>query len=188
MPPSSPTDKAPIRPPHPLALRLIERLRPRLPGRVRVLDFAAGSGRNTAALADAGFDVVAIDDATAAAMPIAGLHGQFAGMVSTHGFLHGSAADVARRIDAVARHLSPEAPIAVTFGSPSDTRVRAATRIDESTYAPQSGEERGVAHAFFTESQLLALLAPAFDVESVEERGADGKAESVHWFVLARRR
>lgn len=187
MPPSSPPDE-PIRPPHPLAVQLIERLRPRLPGRVRVLDLATGSGRNASALQAAGFDVLAIDDAAAATTPVTGLHGEFAGLVSTHGFLHGSGLEVAERVDAVARHLAPDAVIALTFGSTNDPRYGGGTYIDDSTYAPDTGAERGILHAFFTEPQVEALLAPAFDIESIEEHGADGKAGKTHWFVLARRR
>lgn len=200
MPPSSPPDDAPIRPPHPLALRAIERLRDRLPGRVRVLDVAAGSGRNTAALEGAGFDVLAVDDETAMRVSaMRSLHGAFAGAVSTHGFLHGSAADVAERLDALAAHLEPDAVLAATFGSTRDARFGKGTAIDPSTYAPDEGDEAGVAHAFFTQSQLFALLEPEYEIEWIEERDVDeiaGKwahqtvplSGAVHWFVLARRR
>lgn len=200
MPLSPPQDDAPIRPPHPLALRAIARLRERLPGRIRVVDVAAGSGRNTAALTQAGFDVVALDDETA--MRTGGmrsLHGTFAGAVSTHGFLHGTAADVAERLDALAAHLEPDAIFAATFCSTADARFGKGTAIDPSTYAPSEGDERGVPHAFFTQSQLCALLEPEYEIESIEERAVDeiaGKwahreaplAGAVHWFVLARRR
>lgn len=200
MPLSSPQDHAPIRPPHPLALRAIERLRDRLPGRVRVLDVASGSGRNTAALDKAGFDVVSIDDEAAMRVSaMRSLHGTFAGAVSTHGFLHGTAAEVADRLDALAAHLEPDAVLAATFGSPNDARFGRGTEIDPSTYAPDDGDERGVAHAFFTQSQLSALLEPEYEIESMEERNVDEVAGdwahrdvplsgAVHWFVVARRR
>jgi hypothetical protein len=200
MPLSPPQDDAPIRPPHPLALRAIERLRERLPGRVRVLDVASGSGRNTAALTQAGFDVVAIDDE--AAMRISAmrsLHGVFAGAVSTHGFLHGTAAEIAERLDALAAHLEPDALLAATFGSTADARFGNGTALDPSTFVPDEGDERGVPHAYFTDSQLRALLEPQYAIESIEERAVDeiaGKwahreiplSGAVHWFVIARRR
>jgi hypothetical protein len=200
MPLSSPDDDAPIRPPHPLAVLAVERLRNRLPGLVRVLDLASGSGRNGAALAAAGFQVVSVDDESAARVSaIRSLHGSFGGAVSTHGLLHGSAADVAERLDALAAHLERDALLAATFGSATDARFGAGTRIDDSTFAPDDGDERGVAHAFFTESQLRALLEPQYEIESIEERSVDeiaGKwahrekslSGAVHWFVLARRR
>ena len=189
-----------MRPPHPLALRAIERLRDRLPGLVRVLDVAAGSGRNTAALQQAGFDVLAIDDDTAMkAGAMRSLHGSFAGAVSSHGFLHGTAAEVAERVDALAAHLEPDAVLAATFGSVNDARFGCGIEIDPSTFAPKAGDEAGVPHAFFTQSQLCALLEPQYEIESIEECGVDeiaGKwahpeaplTGAVHWFVLARRR
>lgn len=189
-----------MRPPHPLALRAIERLRDRLPGLVRVLDVASGSGRNTAALQRAGFDVLAIDDDTAMkAGAMRSLHGAFAGAVSSHGFLHGTAAEVAERLDALAAHLEPDAVLAATFGSVNDARFGRGSKIDPSTFAPNDGDEAGVAHAFFTKSQLCALLEPEYEIESIEERGADeiaGKwahrdaplTGAVHWFVLAVKR
>lgn len=200
MPLSSPQDDAPIRPPHPLALRAIERLRDRLPGRVRVLDVASGSGRNTAALERAGFDVVPVDDE--AAMRVGAmrcLHGAFAGAVSTHGFLHGTAGEIAQRLDALAAHLEPDAVFAATFGSTSDARFGRGTEVDPSTYAPDDGDERGVPHAFFTQSQIHALLEPEYEIEWIEERNVDEIAGTwahrdaplsgaIHWLVLARRR
>ena len=178
----------------------IERLRERLPGRVRVLDVAAGSGRNTAALERAGFDVLAVDDEAAMRVSaMRSLHGAFAGAVSTHGFLHGTAAEIAERLDALAAHLEPDAVFAATFGSTRDARFGKGTAIDLSTYACDEGDEAGVPHAFFTQSQLCALLEPEYEIESIEERDVDeiaGKwahqglrlAGAVHWFVLARRR
>jgi SAM-dependent methyltransferase len=200
MPLSSPQDEAPIRPPHPLALRAIERLRERLPGRVRVLDVASGTGRNSAALEQAGFDVVAVDDESAMRVSaMRSLHGAFAGAVSTHGFLHGTAAEIAERLDALAAHLEPDAVLAATFGSTADERFGKGIEIDPSTYAPGEGDERGIPHAFFSQSQLSALLEPEYEIEWSEERGVDeiaGKwahrqaplSGAVHWFVIARRR
>lgn len=189
-----------MRPPHPLALRAIERLRDRLPGLVRVLDVAAGSGRNTVALQQAGFDVLAVDDETAMKPgAMRSLHGSFAGAVSSHGFLHGTAAEVAERLDALAEHLEPGAVLAATFGSVNDARFGRGTQIDPSTFAAEHGDEAGVPHAFFAQSQLSALLEPQYEIESIEERSVDEIAGkwahreaplrgAVHWFVLARRR
>jgi hypothetical protein len=200
MPLSSPDHDAPIGPPHPLAVRAIECLRERLPGLVRVLDLASGSGRNGAALAGAGFEVISVDDASAMqASALRSLHGSFAGAVSTHGLLHGSAAEIAERLDALAAHLEPGAILAATFGSTHDARFGRGTRVDESTYAPVEGDERGVAHAFFTQSQLGALLENEFEIVSIEENAVDEIAGrwahqnrplsgAVHWFVVARRR
>ena len=79
---------------HPLAVRLVEHLRGG--PEIRVLEFACGGGRNTRALRGAGLDVVTIDDPTAASpAPFAGLPGDFAAALSTHGLLHGTPAIIA---------------------------------------------------------------------------------------------
>ena len=62
MPPTSP-EQASVRPPHPLAARLIAA---HGGASVRAIDLATGSGRNARALQDAGIDVLAIGDAEAA--------------------------------------------------------------------------------------------------------------------------
>ena len=72
---TSDSPEAVPRPPHPLALDLIERLRDR-PG-ARVLEIGAGSGRNTRALIGAGLRVQAPPDS-----------GPYAAALSTHALLH----------------------------------------------------------------------------------------------------
>ncbi len=193
---ASPEDGKPFRPPHPLAVALIERLRgTHLP----VLDFATGSGRNSAALEAAGFRVVRIDDATAAsASPFPGLRGPFAGIVSTHGLLHGTSATVAANLAAIAGILGPGCILYATFGSVRDARFGIGERLDDSTYALLDGDEAGVPHAFFDRDALASLLQRHFTIESLEECTVDevaGKwahherplAHAVHWFALAAR-
>jgi SAM-dependent methyltransferase len=199
MPPSSPQDESSIRPPHPLAQRLIERLRSR-PGS-RVLDFFAGSGRNAIALRRAGFDVVAIDDDKAAdpQTALASIGGGFAAAVCTHGLLHGAPATIAGRLQSIAEVLDSDGLLYAAFGSTRDARFGRGQRIDSHTFAPDDGDERGVPHAFFNDALLHALLEPHFVAESLEERGVDAVAGSwahqerplhraVHWLVVARRR
>ncbi|HUA09530.1 MAG TPA: hypothetical protein VMA98_09670, partial [Candidatus Acidoferrales bacterium] len=73
---TSDSPEALSRPPHPLALALIERLRER-PG-AEVLEVGAGSGRNTPALIAAGLRV--------GSEPA---RGPYAAALSTHALLHG---------------------------------------------------------------------------------------------------
>ncbi|MBV8490962.1 MAG: class I SAM-dependent methyltransferase [Candidatus Eremiobacteraeota bacterium] len=163
-----------------------------------MLDFATGRGRNAAALELAGLQVTALDDATAASdAPFARLgEGRFDAAISTHGFLHGNAAEIERRVRAVARHLTPGAPFYATFGSSRDARFGRGMRIDERTYAPADGDEAGVAHAFFDRDSLRAILEPVLAIETLEERMVDEIAGSwahrerpleraVHWFAIA---
>lgn len=200
MPPSSPQDESSIRPPHPLAQRLIERLRER-PGS-RVLDFGTGSGRNAVALRRAGYDVASVhdDDAAAAegADPLPAALGQFDAAVSTHALLHGTASTIETRIGAIAALLETGAPFYAAFGSTGDARFGKGDCIEPHTFAPVDGDERGVPHTYFARTDLQALLEAHFTVEHLEERGVDAVAGSwahpseplsgaVHWFVIATR-
>jgi hypothetical protein len=164
----------------------------------RVLDFASGSGRNTAALRRAGFEVVAIDDPAAATPePFAGVAGQFAAALSTHGLLHGNVATIARNVAQIAALLEIAGPVYATFGSVRDARFGQGERLDEFTFAPTQGDERGVAHAYFNRERLTELLERHFVIESLEEHAVDevvGRwaheerplSRAVHWFAVAK--
>jgi SAM-dependent methyltransferase len=184
-------------PAHPLAERLIEHLQHRPAS--RVLDFASGSGRNTAALRDAGFTVFAIDDA-AAILPgaLAASDGTFAAAVSTHGLLHGTPESIAAALDAIAGRLENDGRLYATFGSVRDARFGHGERIGDWTFAPVEEPERGVSHTFYDRERLETLLSPNFIIESLDERAVDRTAGSwahaghplqgaVHWFVVARK-
>ncbi|HEY2554095.1 MAG TPA: hypothetical protein VGI15_02500 [Candidatus Cybelea sp.] len=181
--------------PHPLAVRLVEHLR--AAPAARVLEFASGRGRNTEALRAAGFTVIAVDDRTAgSAAAFEGLAGPFAAALSTHGLLHGTPATIGVTLAGIAGLLAKNAPLYATFGSVNDARFGSGERIDEFVYAPESGDERGVAHAFFDRERLRALLGSAFEILSLEERDAGQSAgrwahcerplsDAVHWFAVA---
>jgi hypothetical protein len=184
--------------PHPLAECLIKRLQP-APDHP-ILDFAAGSGRNGEALRRAGFAVVTIDDETASSeAPLAPAMGPFAATISTHGFLHGNVAAVCARVAAIAGRLALGGLLCATFGSTRDARFGRGERIDDSTFAPLEGDERGVAHSYFDRTHLRELLERYFEIESLDERDADEIAgawahrerplsNAVHWFAVGRRR
>lgn len=181
-----------LRRPHPLAAQLVERLRS-LPD-ARVLDVGSGSGRNSAAIRAAGHEVREIADE---GVPDLHVEGRFDAAVSTHALLHGTPGSIANVLCTLAQLLERDAPLYATFGSKADARYGKGTRIDDDAYAPDSGDERGVAHAYFDESALRLLLERWFIVESIEQHTVDevvgtwAHAErpqgSVHWFVRARR-
>ncbi len=162
-----------------------------------MLDFAAGSGRNTRALRDAGLWVVSLADSIAeSATPLIGITERFAAALSTHGLLHGTRSIVANSVASIAQHLEPPGLLYATFASARDARFGQGERIDPWTFAPTKGDERGVAHAYFDRKSLLVLLEPHFAVESLEERSVDdvvgawAHRESplrgaMHWFVIA---
>ncbi len=197
MDPHSPLDRSTIRPPHPLARRLIERLRNR-PGS-RVVDFSAGSGRNGAALRAAGHDVFAVDDTSAgAADPLPAALGRFAAAICTHGLLHGTVATIAASLESIADRLDDGGLLYATFGSVRDARFGRGRRLGPATFAPFDGDERGVVHTYFTRAELESLLKSHYAIERIEECDVDAMAGSwahaqrplskaVHWFVVARR-
>ncbi|MGB6987099.1 MAG: hypothetical protein WBD74_14095 [Candidatus Aquilonibacter sp.] len=184
MTPESP--EAVHRPPHPLALELIERLRAR-PG-AQILEIGAGSGRNTRALEAAGFRVYA---------PPAG--GPCAAALTTHALLHGTPESLGRALATIADALEPAAPLFGTFGSTEDARYGIGTNLEPYVYAAEDGDERGVVHAYFDAARLRELLAPHFAIESMHEVKVDEIAGkwahattplrgAVHWFVVATKR
>jgi SAM-dependent methyltransferase len=184
--------------PHPLAERLIERLQARPES--RVLDFATGSGRNAAALRRSGFTVVIVDDAAAASeVPLEGVPDPLDAVLSTHGLLHGTPASIEHRLRAIAAHLTPHGLLYATFGSTLDARFGRGERIDDATFAPLQGDERGVAHAYFDRERLAATLERDFIIESLEHHGVDeiaGRwahrksplAGAAHWFAIVEKR
>lgn len=183
---SSDSPEHAFRPPHPLALELIERLR-NLPG-ARVLEVGAGSGRNTRALEAAGFTVLTLDD-----------DAMVAGALSTHALLHGTPATIAGALHAIAERLERGGALYGTFGSVRDARCGHGRFIEDGVYAPENGDERGVPHSYFDEKGVRELLNRDWIVESLREVGVDAIAgswahqqqplhDAVHWFVVARRR
>lgn len=197
MPPSSPPEPSPIAPPHPLALALAERLRAH-PG-VRVLDFCTGRGRNATALRSAGFDVVAVADGDADRDDALPGGEPFAAAISTHGLLHGIPERIDARVAAIAARLEPGGLFFATFGSIADARFGRGTRLGPSTFAPDDGDERDVAHTYFTRAQLDRRLRRHFEIERMWEVEADAIAgswaharlplhDAVHWFLVAHNR
>ena len=166
----------------------------------RVLDFCTGSGRNAVALRAAGYDVVAIPDDAADQSEIPTPDSAaFAAAISTHGLLHGTRAAIAARTARIAERLESGAALYAVFGSVRDARFGNGRRIADETFAPVDGDERGVAHTYFTRVQLDELLRPHYIVERLEETGVDDVAgawahrehplaNAVHWFAIARRR
>lgn len=164
-----------------------------------MLDFCAGSGRNSTALRAAGLEVVDIAD-SAADVPesLSPSLGTFAAVLSTHGLLHGTVPAIHARIARIWDRLEPAGLLCATFGSVRDARWQSGRRIAGSTFAPLDGDESGVAHSFFTRTEIESLLGPYFDVEILDERWVDGVAGTwahrkcplsgaVHWFAVAGR-
>jgi hypothetical protein len=188
MPPASPLDAAP----HPLAERLAARLRPG----AAVLDAGTGGGRNARALEHAGLRVSAASDADAYALLLP--RGPFDGAIATHALLHGTPATIAALLGEIAGTLRANAFFCATFASTNDLRFGKGERLGARTFAPTSGDEIGVAHSYFDESAVRALLTPQFEIATLAEMQVDALAGrwahprnplagAMHWFVEARR-
>ena len=182
MSPNSPQNE-PLRPPHPLALELIERLRHH--PRASVLEIGRGSGRNRRALEAAGYTVIDIDERSGESAEAA---------ISTHALLHGSPDEIATLLLCIADRLERGAVLFATFGSPRDARYGEGTELGPQTFAPDDGDEAGVPHTYFDEPQLRRLLENGWIIESLEEHDVDEIAgswahkkrplkNSVHWFA-----
>jgi SAM-dependent methyltransferase len=183
----------------------------------RVLVLGIGSGRNVPALVAAGGRVDAIEDdperaraalvrhAASGAVRVARSRyagpypfaGTYAGALSTHALLHGIPADVAAALASVRDRLAAGAPFFFTLGSKRDPRFGAGRSAGPDTYASETGSEAGVAHCYFDEPGVRALLA-GLTLEALEERDAATSAGTwahepheaatlVHWFVRTRR-
>ena len=174
--------------PHPLAQALIERLHG---AGFRILEIGTGSLRNRAALEAAGHAVDSFAQAPEAPAV-------YDGAISTHALLHGTRDAVAGELRRIARVLRPGAPFYATFASVRDERFGKGIQIDPYAFAPSTGDEAGVAHAFFDEPALRAAVEPLFSIESVDERNVDAVVGrwahaqpprgSVHFFLVARNR
>jgi hypothetical protein len=180
--------------PHPLAADLVIRYR-QAAWSDPVIEIAAGSGRNSRYLTDAGIPLVSTrDDETFTQLP--GGRNRYAAALSTHGYLHGTFAKLRLGFAELRRVLRPAAPIYITLGSVDDSRFGFGTAVDEYTFAPGDGDEAGIPHAYFDRAGVKEVLAPAFTVESLDEMNVDeivgrwaheGPSGMRHWLVVARR-
>lgn len=205
-------ESAPL--PHPLARSLARALAN--DPQARLLLVGVGNGRNVAPFADTGIRVDAVEADTeraraaslrfagtpgirVARVPYAGpfpFSGGFAAALSTNALLHGAPADIARILAAIRSRLRPGGLCYATFGSTRDPRFGRGRRIDAATFAPESGAEVGVPHAYFDERRLRDVLG-GFTIDEAREASAAATAGAwahapeeaagiVHWFVKAR--
>jgi len=117
--------------------------------------------------------VTSVDDSAVAATLRSLREDLYDAALCTHAFLHGTPSEVASLLQDARRALHPGAPLYATFGSRRDARYGAGRQVAQGTFASETGDEAGVAHCFFDEDALRALLAPLFLVSQLEERGVD---------------
>lgn len=178
---------------HPLAQRLYESV---TKGSGTIVIVGDGRGRNSRALGEAGLSIVAIpDEASYTQLEFPPRH--FAGALSTHAYLHGTASKIRLGVAELARVLQAGAPAFLTFGSIQDVRYGFGDALDPHTFAPGEGPEKGVPHAYFDRDGILEVLRP-LSIASLEEVNVDaivGKwahledepPGKVHWFAEVRK-
>ncbi|MHB8141598.1 MAG: class I SAM-dependent methyltransferase [Vulcanimicrobiaceae bacterium] len=189
---SSPSATGSMRSAHPLAVELCTRLAAN--PKSRILEIGCGRGRNTRALAAAGFEVRSLPDGA----PILPSYRNYTAALSTHALLHGTPDTLAVLLAAVRAALCRGGLLYATFGSISDARHGRGIALAPGVFAPSEGAERGVPHSYFDEARLRTLLSPSFAVESLSEHCVEriagdwahpqGHPGAVHWFVIARSR
>jgi hypothetical protein len=182
--------------PHPLAERLIARYRA-AGWTAPVLEIAAGAGRNSRAFQAAGIPLIATrDDEPYTQLP--GERESYAAAFSSHGYLHGATAKIRAGFGELRRVLVAGAPLYVTLGSIHDERFGFGEALDEWTFAPGDGAERGIPHAYFDRDTIVDLLR-GFTIEVLDEvdattivgEWAHASGDLItpihHWFVVATR-
>ena len=121
----------------------------------------------------------------------------YAAALSSHGYLHGATAKVRAGLAELRRVLRPGAPIYITLGSIHDERFGFGEALDEWTFAPGDGPEKGIPHAFFDRDTIVELLR-GFTIESLDEldtttivgewaHDPDVGRIPCHWFAVATR-
>jgi hypothetical protein len=102
-------------------------------------------------------------------------------------------------LERIAAALQAHAPFYATFGSTNDARYGHGSKIEPFVFAPQGGDEDGVAHVFYDRERLTASLERLFVIESLDETSVDAIAgrwaheqrpleRAVHWFARLRLR
>ncbi len=162
----------------------------------RVLDLGAGGGRHTVLLAGMGFQVVALDVSGTALGRLAGLveergldnallvlhemrdlpfvSGYFDAVVSTNVLHHGLARDVKSALGEVRRVTKRGGMGLFEVISDKDYRFGSGKRLEERTFVFTEGEEKGIVHHFFSESELRSFLS-GFRVTSMREEVLGGR-------------
>lgn len=181
---------------HPLTGRLLALARER-PFAGPVIEIGTGSGRNTRALVEAGVPTVGVpDDVLYTQLP--GSREMYGAALSTHAYLHGTAAKVRAGFGELRRVLVAGAPAFVTLGSFRDARYGLGLELDERSFAPGDGDEAGIPHAYFDRDGVDELLHGLFRIDEASEvevdaivgrwaHAEDDVAGRVHWFVRATR-
>lgn len=157
----------------------------------RVLDLGCGAGRHSILLAEAGFQVVALDVSETALKTIEDrlktasidnvtlvkhemrdlpfVDNHFDGVVCTNVLHHGRLIEIKRAIREVQRVMRRGSLAFIGVLSEADFRKGNGKMLERNTYVFTEGEERGIIHHFFTCAELKSCFR-RFETLSFEER------------------
>lgn len=177
----------------------------------RVLDLGCGAGRHTTYLSGLGFEVVGLDPASSGLehcyrdlvtrelprrLVLAGMERlpfpdySYQCVISTYVIHHNTMRGVAAAIGEIERILVPGGLFLATVLGRGDFKYGVGRKVEEGTYVPLEGDERGVVHHFFDREEIGELLGSfriislASDEEEVDFPGGRDVRHD-HWEVLA---
>jgi ubiquinone/menaquinone biosynthesis C-methylase UbiE len=156
-----------------------------------ILDLGCGAGRHSILLAEAGFQVVALDISQSALKALEGRlktasidnitlvkhemwelpfpDDYFDGVVCTNVLHHGRLVEIKRATREIHRVMRRGALAFVIVLSTADFRKGNGKKLEQNTYVFTEGEERGIIHHFFPRKELQSCLTK-FDSISFKER------------------
>ena len=155
-----------------------------------VLDLGSGAGRHALYFAKMGFVVAALDVSETALKTLEShskeldLHDMiiikhdmlmlpfrddyFDGMISTHVIHHGTMSEISKTINEIFRVIRKGGIGYIIALSENDFKLGQGNRLEQGTYVPTEGEERGIPHHLFTKEGLMNSMR-AFEILSLKE-------------------
>ncbi len=158
-------------------------------GTVRVLDLGCGAGRHTVFLAKAGFQVTGLDVSETALgelqnrldkanlrvtlvkhemLELPFINNYFDAVVSTNVLHHGTVAEVQRTLGEVYRIMRKGGLGLVVTLSKKDFRYGNGRNLEPDTYLFTEGDEKGIVHHFFAETDLRSFFSQ-FEITDLRE-------------------
>jgi len=180
--------------PNAYAYLLVDGLKERFRGTVRVLDAGYGAGRHLVYLHKQGFVVSGFEIASNAekfarkkisplensdtiSLKTFDMHQtpwpykseSFEGLLAINVVHHTNYAGFLAIVDEMARVLVPGGLLLATVASKHNHKYGVGEQIDDHTYLTDSGAEKGIPHAFFDENDLRKIFSSKYNILNLQE-------------------